>query len=424
MAGAGGEHFFAMLERKDTAVNVIGALSVFFLVLVCLLVGGGLFKDHLYRYFLILYPQNEYFQGIQEESFLLVFKGLSLAIMLYALFFIVAGLLRKRRISVTLAMTLSCFIILGDLVFIGKPQDPVIAAPLISRRASTLNFIKHEEPAPRIFSLFYVTNQRSFLHLYNVPFAALYQSFQEQQRPNLNMYAHIPAVDEYTDLLNSAYYAVFSPVQQSFEPGVLSPEARAYRNKILNLLNVKYLISPFSLPDRNLKILYDGPIKIYENTTCLPRAFFVEKVLVVENEDEVLRGLKDPGFDPQNMAYVSKQEIAELHDAAMSQPQLSEKAATVEIINYQPNQINLKAKTDSPRFLIIADTYYPGWKAYVNGVEKPIVKVNYTLRGIFLGCGEQAVTLVFQPATFIIGACLSLMAFAGVLVCMVLLRKR
>ena len=424
MAGAGGAHFFTMLEREETGMGVLSALGVFFLLLVSLLLGGGLFKDQIYGYFLTLYPQSEYFQGIQEESFLLVFKGLSLTIILYALFFIVTGLLRKRLISVPLAMTLSCFIILGDLAFIGKPQDPIIAAPLIARRASTLQFFRQEEPAPRIFSLFYVTNQRSFLHLYNVPFAALYQSLQEQQRPNLNMYVHIPAVDEYTDLLNSAYYAVFSPVQQSFEPGVQSSEARAYRNKILNLLNVKYLISPFSLPDLNLKILYDGPIKIYENTTCLPRAFFVEKVVVVANEDEVLRRLKDPGFDPQNMAYVSKQEMARLNGEAIPEPDGAEKSDTVQIINYQPNQINLKAKTSSARFLIIADTYYPGWKAYVNGVEKPIVKVNYTLRGIFLDKGEQKVNFVFKPFTFIIGACVSLITLVGVLISIVLLRKR
>ena len=424
MAGAGGAHFFAMLERGDTEKGIIKVLGVFFLLLVSLLIGGGLFKDQIYRYFLTLYPQSGYFQGIQEESFLLVFKGLSLTIILCALFFIVTGLLRKRLISTALAMTLSCFIILGDLALIGKPQDPIIAAPLIARRAAALRFFKREEPAPRIFSLFYVTNQRSFLHLYNVPFAALYQSFQEQQRPNLNMYVHVPTVDEYTDLLNRAYYEVFSPVQQSFESGALSPEARAYRNKILNLLNVKYLISPFSLPDPNLKILYDGPIKIYENTTCLPRAFFVEKVVVVANEDEVLRRLKDPGFDPQRMAHVSKQEIAGLQGAVIPKPQLPEKAATVEITNYQPNQINLKAKTDSVRLLIIADTYYPGWQAYVNGVEKPIVKVNYALRGIFLDNGEQAVTLIFKPVTFIIGACVSLITLVGVLISIVLWRKR
>jgi uncharacterized membrane protein YfhO len=50
--------------------------------------------------------------------------------------------------------------------------------------------------------------------------------------------------------------------------------------------------------------------------------------------------------------------------------------------------------------------------------------VNYTLRGIFLDKGEQAVTLVFKPATFIIGACLSLITLASVLFSMVLLRKR
>ncbi len=133
MAGAGGERFFTMLERKETGMNVLGVLGVFFLLLVSLLIGGGLFKEQLYGYFLTLYPQNEYFQGIQKESFLALFKGLSLAVTLCALFFIITGLVRKKRISTRLAMTLSCFIILGDLAFIGKPQDPIVPVSLISR---------------------------------------------------------------------------------------------------------------------------------------------------------------------------------------------------------------------------------------------------------------------------------------------------
>jgi hypothetical protein len=424
MAGAGGEHFFTMLERKGAETKLLVFPGVLFLLLVSVPAGCWLFKNQFYGYFLTLYPKSEYFQGFQEQSFQLIFKGFSLASMVCALFFIITGLLRKRLISASLAMTLSLLVILGDLAIIGKPQDPLVAAPLISRKASPLDFFTQEEPAPRIFSLFYVTNQRSFLHLYNVSFASLYRSFQEQLRPNLNMYVHVPAVDEYTDLLNRAYYAVFSPLQQSFEVGSLPAEARVYRNNMLNLLNVKYIISPFSLAERNFKILRDGPIKIYENTTCLPRAFFVAKVEVVENEDEVLHRMKNPGFDPKNIAYITKQEIARLQGAKISDSRFSEKAATIEIINYQPNQIRLKTTTDSARLLIIADTYYPGWKAYVNSTETPIVKVNYTLRGIFLDRGEQAVTLVFKPSSFIIGACLSLIALASVLVSIVLLRKR
>jgi uncharacterized membrane protein YfhO len=57
-------------------------------------------------------------------------------------------------------------------------------------------------------------------------------------------------------------------------------------------------------------------------------------------------------------------------------------------------------------------------------VEKPIVKVNYALRGIFLDNGEQAVTLIFKPVTFIIGACVSLITLVGVLISIVLWRKR
>lgn len=424
MAGVGGAYLFALLERGDGGKGLVSAFGVIFVLLVIVLAGGGIFKDTLYGYFITRYPQSEYFKNIQEHSFICIFKGFALTVILVALFLIITGLLRKKLIRASVAMTISFFIILADLAFIGRPQDPLIPASLISRRPATVKFFKPQEPSARIFSLFYVTNQQSFLHLYSIPFYRLYQTFQEQQRPNLNMYVHTPSVDEYTDLLNRDYYGVFNSVRESFASReLLSAEDRAYRNNILNLLNVRYLISPFPLKDTHLKMLYDGPIKIYENTTCLPRAFFVKRVVVVGNEEEVLRSMRASDYNPQSTAYIAQGEMEKLHGIGLPECYYPEKSDTIKIINYQTNQIDLKATTHCACFLFISDNYYPGWKAYVNGEEKPIVKANYAFRGLLLDKGEHIVTLIFKPLSFIIGAWLSLMAVMCVVIIMVLARR-
>ncbi len=423
MAGAGGAFWFARLEADDGGNGIFRAVAGIFVVLIILLVGGGMFQDTLYKYFLTLYPQSEYFNHIQDQSFQCIVNGVALAVALYALFLIITGLLRKKVIRTSLAMTVSFLIILFDLTYIGRPQDPLIPASLITRRPATASVFKPQEPAARIFSLFYVINQQSFLHVYNIPFARLYQTFQEQQRPNLNMYVHLPSVDEYSDVLIRQYYTIFSAVRESFASEVgLSPADRVYRNNMLNLLNVKYLISPFPLTDANVKLLRDGPIKIYENTTCLPRAFFVNRVVVVETEEELLRRLKAPDFDPQSTAYITQSEMKKL-GRAIPPIHFPEQSDTLEIIAYQPNQIELKAAPHRACFLFMSDNYYPGWKAYVNGEEQPLVKTNYAFRGLFLDKGEQRITLMFKPRTFIVGAWFSLIAVVCVLGIIVLLRR-
>ena len=178
--------------------------------------------------------------------------------------------------SIPLATYLVILVIFCDLAFVGKPDDPYISETAFSRKISTTAYLQKEVPPARTLSLLYVTNQRSFLHVYQAPFAGLYKTFQEVLLPNLNMYYHIPSVDEYSELDNKSYYHVFNPVHDYFTTAQPSAAAKRYRDNILNLLNVRYLISTFPLSDTQFKLIKDGVIKIYENMTCLPRAFLLK----------------------------------------------------------------------------------------------------------------------------------------------------
>jgi uncharacterized membrane protein YfhO len=58
--------------------------------------------------------------------------------------------------------------------------------------------------------------------------------------------------------------------------------------------------------------------------------------------------------------------------------------------------------------LYIADSFEEGWKAFVNGQEKPIIKTNLTFRGIQLPQGDQQVVLRYEPQSFTAGMYLTL----------------
>ena len=48
--------------------------------------------------------------------------------------------------------------------------------------------------------------------------------------------------------------------------------------------------------------------------------------------------------------------------------------------------------------------YYPqGWRATVNGLQTPIINVNYVLRGLKVPAGNSTVEFRFEPEVVVLG---------------------
>jgi hypothetical protein len=159
----------------------------------------------------------------------------------------------------------------------------------------------------------------------------------------------------------------------------------------------------------------------------LPRAFFAEKLLLSENEEKVLGSMKHTSFDPARMVYVSKRELEKLQGKFISEPESATGEAfsgSIAFTDYRPNTISLKTQSNKARFLVLADNYYPGWKAYVNGQEKPVLRVDYTLRGLLLEKGTNTIVFAFKPQSFFWGASVTVMTLTGLLAALFFLRPR
>ena len=83
-----------------------------------------------------------------------------------------------------------------------------------------------------------------------------------------------------------------------------------------------------------------------------------------------------------------------VHDA----PQLDgTDSGSVEIVEYSDTLVRLTVNTDSETYLYLADAYYPGWRATVNGEEVTVYRANVMFRAVAVPAGESDIIFEFVP---------------------------
>jgi uncharacterized membrane protein YfhO len=71
---------------------------------------------------------------------------------------------------------------------------------------------------------------------------------------------------------------------------------------------------------------------------------------------------------------------------------------------------------DAPGYLVLADTWYPGWRATVDGAPTEVLRANHAFRAVRLEAGEHVVDMVYRPTSVLVGGAVSLAALALLLV--------
>jgi len=87
----------------------------------------------------------------------------------------------------------------------------------------------------------------------------------------------------------------------------------------------------------------------------------------------------------------------------------------IEWINDKDQKIELKTFSDANQILVLADTYYPGWKAYVDNKETKIFPANIVQRAIIVPKGKHIITFLYDPDSFRWGSIVSLFGYGLVL---------
>jgi hypothetical protein len=170
---------------------------------------------------------------------------------------------------------------------------------------------------------------------------------------------------------------------------------------VWQLMNIKYLISNRDELNPGLVQVYNSPgIKVYAFRSWLPRTFFVNRCEVSDSLS-TLNKIAAMSFDPRDLAYLSKPMTA------IIDPPLQ--GAEASIVHYGIQDIEVRATATGNNLLFLSETYYPkGWKAYIDGKETEIYRLNYLFRGVIIPQGTHTLEMKFEPGSFTLGKTISL----------------
>ena len=111
--------------------------------------------------------------------------------------------------------------------------------------------------------------------------------------------------------------------------------------------------------------------------------------------------------DPRETILLLSSEKSKIKRSANQQIPIDKRKGSVKITKYDLNQIHLKSSSNSDGYLLLSESYYPGWHAYIDNVEVPILKADFLLRAIPLPAGEHKISFIYRPNSFILGASIS-----------------
>ena len=130
--------------------------------------------------------------------------------------------------------------------------------------------------------------------------------------------------------------------------------------------------------------------------------------------EEALAALSAPEFDPGRTVILEHPARAEADTGSPQAAACGSSQAMV--LPSPPNQATIRAVLSQPGYLVLADTFYPGWLAYVDGRRVEILRANYAFRAVALGTGEHEVGFQYRPQSFVAGLACSAFALVGLFV--------
>ncbi len=312
----------------------------------------------------------------------------------------------KGKLKAFTFSLLTALLVLIDLFHFGVRYNQTIDPNIVLSTPDSVRVIRNDKSLFRIFALPDVKQFPKYTGK-NPPDSYVNPS-PELRRfllPNWHMVYNISSIDGANLLVNNRNVNILDILQKSL------PQPSG----LLNFLNVKYLLTTKHISGSDFQLVYaDKDLNIYKNLNFLPRAFLVHKAEVIKDDSVIISRLISKEWNPQKTIILEDDPRIKLDGNGTVDGQGVWMGSTAEIIKYTPLEVIVQANLGRSGLLVLSDTYYPGWKVYVNGEISRILRANYAFRAVELKRGSHTVKFSYEPLSFKIGLYVSLLSLIGI----------
>lgn len=305
------------------------------------------------------------------------------------------------------ALLLACGLVLAGLAAAWRPLALVLVAVLIAVQFVLLT----PRDYPRVFNAF---SPRPFVSY-----------IRDNMRPGDRvlgvrqvLHPQIPAAMQLEDPRNGlalkprrydSYLIDLAGTREGRFSGLSSAEVAG--SPFLEALGVRYVAAPRDAgsPGTGFRPVFEGrnpPLVVWENDDAY-RAWIPEQVRFAETEEEAVDVLRSGAGDLRELSVV-EEPTDRMRSATGSG------SVTVERVGW--NDVRLRVNADDDAVVVLADQYFPGWEARVDGEATPIRAANVAMRAVAVPEGEHVLEFEYRPTGWRYGLLASL---AGVLVLVV-----
>jgi hypothetical protein len=223
----------------------------------------------------------------------------------------------------------------------------------------------------------------------------------------------LPELTRYSELFTTLGGYIDRGVGSSFFPTV-----GARQLKLLDLLSVRWFYNsqPAATIPRPLRVFSAHPGDVlFENPAALPRAFVAYGS---RSASSLASDLRQVAFLPTRALYTAPV----IEGAAGRSPPLPPTPAVFK--RDEATQVDLSVDAARPGWLVLADTYFPGWSATVNGEVATIRAANVAFRAVAVPAGRDQIEFRYSPTREIAAAWISVAVLVGGLAVLVSLYLR
>jgi len=175
---------------------------------------------------------------------------------------------------------------------------------------------------------------------------------------------------------------------------------------VMRTFGVTHVLSPYPQKGAALSLLREDPGALVYRVDGAARARFVGAARAVASEQEAATRLVDVQFDPDREVLlhdVAEGVAREATAKAVALQTSMSMAGTARITAEGPASIEIAVEAAADGYLLLTDTYYPGWSATIDSAPAPIVRANLASRAVAVPAGSHTVRMTYELPGFSAG---------------------